>query len=288
MADEGLGEEVERAIDELYAADPAGFTAARTRLAGELRRAGQRDEAIRVAGLRRPTLAAWAVDHLALRAPERIDSLVAAGERLRQAQEEAVSGGDPTLLHRAGEERRALIAVLATEALDAVRARGGDSAAHREEVEATLEAASSDPEVASLTRRGRLVTAVPRPAGFAGLLDLPLGQAAARARPAPTAAEEAEHGPRPEDDLEQAREAVRRRQQAAADAAAEADEARAAADEAVAAVARLETELAEARALAAAAKEQARLARERREAARRDADAAVRRLDRRDPGSAGP
>lgn len=122
--------------------------------------------------------------------------------------------------------------------------------AHREEVEATLEAASSDPEVASLTRRGRLVTAVPRPAGFAGLLDLPLGQAAARPRPAPTAGPEGGHGLRPDDDLEQAREAVRRREQAAAEAATEAERARAAADEAVAAVARRETELAEARALA--------------------------------------
>jgi hypothetical protein len=271
--------ELEPAIDALYAADPDEFIAARDRLAAELRRAGRRDEARNVARLRRPTLAAWAVDHLALRAPHRIEGLVAAGERLRRAHDEVLSGGDPRLLSRAAEERRALIAALTDEALDLLRSRGGgDPDSRREEIEATLEATSSDAGVATLVRRGRLITAAPRPAGFAGLLDLPVDVAPAGEGGVPVPAGDGEGEGRDEQELERAREEASRLEQLAAEAAADADRAQSTLDRAVAEVERLEAELAGARARAAAAKEEAKQARTRREAARRAATATARQL----------
>ena len=290
MADAGAEpHEVERAVDALYAGEPGEFIAGRDRLAVALRRAGRRDDARQVSGLRRPTLAAWAVDHLALRAPDRIDALVSAGERLRRAHEAVVSGGDPRLVHRAAEERRTLIAALADEAVEVLARRGGGNPdAHREEIEATLEAASTNADVAALTRRGRLVTTVPRPAGFAGLLDLPLPQAPAPA-PAPEPA-----GPirtpaeqdvrRAEEVLERARQDTSRLEQRAAAAAADAEQAQLAVDQALAALERLEAELAEARARAAE-EEEAAFARAWEAEARRAAAAAVGPLRRREGGT---
>lgn len=268
--------ELERAIDALYAGDPDVFIAARDRLAGELRAAGRRDEAREVARLRRPTLAAWALDHLALQATEGIDALVAAGQRLRSAHGEVVSGSDPRVLQRAAEERRALIAALTEEALGVLRTRGGGAPdAHREEIEATLEAVSSDDEVAALVRHGRLTTPAPRPAGFAGLLDLPPPTASTHDTSASIPAAREQDEARDEAELERSREEARRLEQLAAEAAADADRAQSALDQAVAEVERLEGELAEARARAASAKEEARRARARREEARQAADAAA-------------
>lgn len=278
--------DLERALDALYAGHPEGFIAARDRLAGELRAAGRRDEAREVARLRRPTLAAWALDHLALRAPDGIDALVAAGKRLRRVHEEVVSGGDPRVLQREAEERRALMASLADEALDVLRTRGGGAPdAHREEIEATLEAVSSDAGVAALVRRGRLTTAAPRPAGFAGLLDLPPPAGSAQEAPTSSPAAEEQDEPRDEAELARASEEARRLEQRAAEAAADADRAQSAADQAVAEVERLEGELAEARARAASAKEEAKQARARRDEARRAAGAAAGRVRRPDVGT---
>ena len=231
-----------------------------------------------MARLRRPTLVAWAVDHLALHDRQRIGALMEAGERLRRAHHEVVSGGEAGVLHRAAEERRALIATLADEALEVLRRRGGANPdAHREEIEATLEAASSDAEVGDLVRRGRLVTAVPRPAGFPGISDAPL-----------PAGSPSEPGPEPDPaGLERDRQEAARLEELAAEASAEADRARSTAEQAAAEVERLEGELVTARARAAAAKDEARQARRRQDEARRAAAVAAERLRRREAADGG-
>jgi hypothetical protein len=276
--DEAQSNELDRAIDALYADDPAGFVAARDRLSAALRSAGRREEAREVAELRRPTLAAWAVDQVALASPERVDALVAAGERLRRAQEEAVSHGDRRALQRATDERRTVIAALVDEALAGLRRRGGaDPGVHRDQIEATLEAASTDADLAALIGRGRLVTPVPRPAGFAGLLDLippPRSEAPA---PRPDAID---RDPRRDDEenLERATEEATRLDQLAGEATGASAQAQAAAEEAAAAVERLEGELSEARARAATANERSRQAQAQAEAARAAAAGAAERL----------
>lgn len=260
--------DVERAVDALYASEPEGFVAGRHRLAAELRRAGRKDEARAVSGLRRPTLVASAIDNVALRAPHRVEALTDAGERLRRAHEEVVAGGDRERLQRAVDERRALIAALADEAVAVLRARGvRDPDAHRDEIEATFEAVSSGGEVAALVRRGRLVAAVDRPAGFGGLLDLtPVG--ADRPDPGPPEGEldERDGGEEAEALAPASEEATRLEEVAHAESAVVRAEAVLA--EATADVERLETELAEARGRQAAAEAQVDQARQRRDAAR--------------------
>ena len=53
------------ALRHLYGVEFEDFVSERARLARELRRAGAKTEATVVAGLRKPSAAAWALDHLA-------------------------------------------------------------------------------------------------------------------------------------------------------------------------------------------------------------------------------
>ena len=259
----------EAALDRLYSLDPGEFVAARDALARELRQAGRRELAAEVRRLRRPTLAAWAVDQLAHRQPERLDELLAAGDRLRQVQEEVLAGGDRAALHEAAEERRLLVARLTGDALNLLRERGSEEPdTHRGDVEATLSSAAVDPELAELLRRGRLARASPRPAGFGGLLDRP-PQARGGAETDATAGQAA---------AEQTAAEVASLEQAARQAASAAEAARARAERADAEVRRLETELAHARRRAAEAAEDAMSKKTAAEASRRQADEAAARL----------
>jgi hypothetical protein len=65
---------VAAAADELYSADPAGFTDRRKALGDAARAAGDTAAAKRIAALRKPTRAAWVVNQLAVRGPL-VDSL---------------------------------------------------------------------------------------------------------------------------------------------------------------------------------------------------------------------
>jgi len=75
------------ATAELYAAAPEAFTERRGELAAAARDAGDRAAAKAIAGLRRPTRAAWVVNRLARAAvlhPARVDELGPAGEDLKR------------------------------------------------------------------------------------------------------------------------------------------------------------------------------------------------------------
>lgn len=72
------------ALDALYKAPLADFIAERTRLAGELRAAGDRDGAGQLARRRRPTTSAWTVNQLYWKAREAFDALLAAAARIRK------------------------------------------------------------------------------------------------------------------------------------------------------------------------------------------------------------
>src|SRR3954451_1812554 len=82
---------VERAAEDLYGVPPGEFTHARDERAKELRREGERDAANAVKALRRPTVAAWALNQLTRRRRKDLDALLSAGEDLRAAQEELLA-----------------------------------------------------------------------------------------------------------------------------------------------------------------------------------------------------
>jgi hypothetical protein len=83
---------LDRELDELYGLPLEQWTRARNDLAGRLKKAHQADHADHVRSLRKPSIAAWAVNQLARREPKRVEALLRAGERLRTAQEQALRG----------------------------------------------------------------------------------------------------------------------------------------------------------------------------------------------------
>src|SRR5215207_614215 len=149
---------VDEAADELYALPPAEFTGARDERAKALRKEGHRDDADAVKALRKPTVAAWALNQLALGRPKELGRLLAAGENLRAAQEELLAGGDRKSFQDAAAKERDEVAKLAGEAAK-LAAEAGERASPTltEKVAATLHAAALDEDTAEELRAGRLV-----------------------------------------------------------------------------------------------------------------------------------
>jgi hypothetical protein len=71
------------AVRALYRAPHGGFVAERKRLADELRAAGERAAASKLAKLPRPTISAWVVNQLYWHARDQFDVMLAAAQRLR-------------------------------------------------------------------------------------------------------------------------------------------------------------------------------------------------------------
>jgi hypothetical protein len=152
------GKVVEQAADELYGLPPAEFTRARDERAKALRKEGRRDEADAVKGLRKPTVAAGALNQLARKRPKDVQRLLAAGEELRTAQEELLAGGDREAFQSAAAKEREEVAKLAREAAGLTAETGeGASPALAEKIAATLHAAALDEETAEELRAGLLV-----------------------------------------------------------------------------------------------------------------------------------
>jgi hypothetical protein len=149
---------VEQAADELYELPPAEFTRARDERAKALRKEGHRAEADAVKTLRKPTLAAWALNQLARRRPKEVERLLAAGNELKAAQEELLAGGDRKAFQSAARQERDQVAKLAGEAAELVSASGERAGpALTDKIAETLHAAALDEETAAELRAGRLV-----------------------------------------------------------------------------------------------------------------------------------
>ena len=139
--------------DELYALPPADFTRERDERAKALRKEGTRDEADAVKALRKPTVAAWALNQLARRRAKEVERLVAAGEELRAAQDELLAGGDRKAFQSAAAREREQVAKLADEATDLVSEAGERATpALREKIAETLHAAALDEDTAEELR----------------------------------------------------------------------------------------------------------------------------------------
>jgi hypothetical protein len=161
---------IEDVIRRMYEAPPDGFVAARTAAVAEARKAGDKDAAKRLGALRKPTVAAWVVNLLALRRPELIDELVELATALRSAQR-GLKGGE---LRELTAQRRKIVTALVNAAgklaVDEDPQMSG-AKLPLSEVEATLTAALAEPEIAEQVRTGRLIRAttyagfgeVPRP-----------------------------------------------------------------------------------------------------------------------------
>jgi hypothetical protein len=249
-------DDLDEAIALVYAQPPSGFVAARAALVKQLKADKCKDEAARVAALRRPTKLAWAIGDAVRRAPEPAKAFFAAVAGLEEP------GAD--LRQRTAELRKAIGGLV-----DAIEDVDPGAAT------AALLATAADPEAGTALRLGRLAE-VPAGGGFGGLTLVPEAAAAAPSRAEPqerggegpasgdratdTEPDERERQEREDEAKRQRAERLERlraeRQEAAAaeDAAAHRVEAaRAAVEEAQAELERATRELDEARKAASAA-----------------------------------
>ncbi len=145
--------------DELYGLPLERFVPERGALAKELRAAGKRDAAAEVAALRKPTVAAWAVNQLIRTQRKLVDKLLAAGDALRGAQENLLAGsGDARKLRQASEGERAALEALVERGRGLLTDEGDElSAAVLERVSETLHAAALDEDARAQVADGRLL-----------------------------------------------------------------------------------------------------------------------------------
>ena len=167
--------------DDLYGLPLDRFVAERGALAKELRAERRRDEAKEVAGLRKPSVAAWAVNQLVRTQDAGVGELLAAGDALRSAQEDLLAGkGDARALRTAGERERAAVDAL-VEAARGLLTSGGLELSEPvvERVADTLHAAALDEDAREQVQEG----APERELRHVGL-GLGLGEGATAAAPA--------------------------------------------------------------------------------------------------------
>ena len=174
---------VDEVADRLYSLDPDEFTQARNEEAKRLRAEGDREGSDAVKGLKRPTVAAWAVNQLPRRRPELVDELLESGAALRSAQRAALSGSGRAALREATASRRAAVAKLLEEATAVLEGAARGAGPHVDAIRSTLEAASTDEETGLLVRSGRLAKEVEPPSGFG---DISPFEVLAGGREAPT------------------------------------------------------------------------------------------------------
>ena len=161
-----MGSDGHPEVDELFAAGPEEFIARRQALVKQLKAAGDRDGAAEVAALRRPTVAAWAVNQLARRHPDELGRLLALGQDLEEAHEGLLSGGRPDSAVTAGRRRREAVAALTDTAMGLLTESGRAADAHRDAIAGTLDAASLDPRSGAVVQAGRLTRELDPPSGF--------------------------------------------------------------------------------------------------------------------------
>lgn len=151
-------------VDELYAAPLHDFTSARDRLASELKQEGDGDGAKAVKALRKPTVAAWAVNQLARRDSKGLGDLLETLAKMKDTS-------SPDELRALSERRHALASQLTDRARAILEESGhGASSSTMHLISQTLYAGASDTD-RSLLERGRLTREL-APSGFEGVLGL--------------------------------------------------------------------------------------------------------------------
>lgn len=159
--------DVDEVIDELYGLRPSEFTAARDAYVAQARKAKDAAGAKRIAALRRPTLPAWASNHLVRTRPAEAEQLLALGRALREAHRTL----DPHQLRQLSRQQHRLIATLVQDAV-ALAAQAGQpvGGSALDEIGQILRSVLADPDVAEEWAKGRLVKPPEATVGFTAAL----------------------------------------------------------------------------------------------------------------------
>lgn len=204
-------------IQRLYGLPFGEFTAARNALAKDLRKQGDKESSEEVASLPKPTVSAWAVNHLFTTDSERMEELLASGERARKALRAILGGGDPGALRDAIQEARDLANELrdsAAEVLAQESRKPGPAIVER--IATNLQSLAFSPAAEPVIQRGWMDVDLPPP-GFEVLAGLQLAglpkPAAKPPKPAPASGKKSlgPKGDRSEQKEQREREATRLR-----------------------------------------------------------------------------
>jgi hypothetical protein len=143
---------------DLYGLPLERFTEQRNALAKELRHENRRDDATAVSKLRKPSVAAWAVNQLVRTQDREVKALFAAGDALRRAQSDLLEGhAEPGALREAVEAERVAVEELAAKAQGLLSPDGHAlSPTKLEQVTETLHAAALDESARAKVRGGCL------------------------------------------------------------------------------------------------------------------------------------
>src|SRR5262245_14022351 len=160
--------------DQLYLLPPQAFTAARDAEVAQAKENGDRDLAKELGALKRPSIAGWLVNLVALRRPDLVSALIELGRSMRTAT---------ALRDLSAQRRRQTDEILA--AVRGLVAEAGEAVptpALLSQVASTLAAAMADDDAAEMVRTGRVL----KPLAPGGLG--PTGGAAVASNPARAAA----------------------------------------------------------------------------------------------------
>ncbi len=144
--------------DDLYGLPLDEFIPQRSRLSKELKATGDRDGAAAVAALRKPSVAAWAVNQLVRTQSKGIAALFKAGDVLRKTQDNVLAGrGDAGDLRAGVEREREAVSGLLEQARGLLNSEGHElSQSVLDRVSDTLHAAALDDDARVEVRDGTL------------------------------------------------------------------------------------------------------------------------------------
>ncbi|MEY2228213.1 hypothetical protein [Streptomyces sp. BF23-19] len=162
--------DVDAVIFELYGLRPADFTRARDAYAAQARREKDSAAAAAIGGLRRPTLAVWAVNLLARTRPDLAEALLRLGTELRRAHREL----DGERMRALSHQQHQVIGALSAEAAQ-LAAGAGERLRETalREVGEIFHGLLVDDDAARRWAAGRLAKPPPVAVGFEGLEPAP-------------------------------------------------------------------------------------------------------------------
>jgi hypothetical protein len=231
----GMANDEKALVDsDLYTLPLDQFTAARDELAQRLRSEGDAEGAKRVGKLRKPSVAAWALNRAARYNPELVSRLLDSHQRLRQAASRQE-------VEEASETRRQAVAILTDAAMTEL---DKGSLQTRDRINRTLLAVATDAQGETDLATGTLVRELEPSGGGWGEMELPPVPEPDPAEQAVLVAEQArERAWKLEAEAEDAESQVEAAKEALAEARRRAKQARAAADKATAEARQAEKEI---------------------------------------------
>ena len=145
-------------VDRLYSLPLEEFTSERDELAKRLRKEGDAEAATAVKALKKPSVAAWAVNQVQRDRPDEVRELIDVAQELHRVYKKLASAGARGRLEEAAQMQRDLIRSLVRCAEQLLEA-GGHSASDATlgKVADTLRAAGLDDDLREQVAQGRVV-----------------------------------------------------------------------------------------------------------------------------------